>query len=338
MTAALSPPRGWFAVATAAQLRRGRTVTARVNGRDLVVFRTAGGAVGALDAVCPHLGAHFGVGGRVVGDALRCPFHGFTFATDGRCTAAYGADAPSGLRAPAWPAVERAGIVLVWSDPDGDGPAWEVPPIDVTGWSPWATRRYAFAGHPQETTENAADIGHFAVLHGYHEVETVHPLTTDGPTLTASYGMLRPFRRLGPLRRVLPRGLRVRFDIVAHGIGWSLVEATVPTLGVTTRQLVCATPSDEGRVAMLIGAAARAPFAGLLGRIAARAIAQGTIVSLAHDVRQDVPIWNAKAHLPRPRLVRGDGPILRYRAWAEQFASGPRSPVPSDDSTPARSS
>ena len=33
-----------------------------------------------LAAHCPHMGAHLGFGGRVVGEAIRCPMHGFSFA------------------------------------------------------------------------------------------------------------------------------------------------------------------------------------------------------------------------------------------------------------------
>ena len=32
-----------------------------------------------MDAHCPHLGAHLAVGGRVEGECLRCPFHGWKF-------------------------------------------------------------------------------------------------------------------------------------------------------------------------------------------------------------------------------------------------------------------
>ena len=53
-----------------------------------ILLGTAGdGVVGVLDAFCPHLGAHLGMGGTVEGNALRCPFHGWEFATSGACTA-----------------------------------------------------------------------------------------------------------------------------------------------------------------------------------------------------------------------------------------------------------
>jgi 3-ketosteroid 9alpha-monooxygenase subunit A len=55
-------------------------------GKDLVLFRGGDGALGLLDAYCPHLGAHLGVGGSVSADGcIQCPFHGWKFGTDGKC-------------------------------------------------------------------------------------------------------------------------------------------------------------------------------------------------------------------------------------------------------------
>lgn len=56
-------------------------------GENMAVFRTEEGKACVLDAYCPHLGAHLGIGGRVVGDCIECPFHGWQFnGNDGKCT------------------------------------------------------------------------------------------------------------------------------------------------------------------------------------------------------------------------------------------------------------
>lgn len=312
----LPPHRGWFAVAFSRELRGGHVLTRRVNGRELVVFRTASGAVAALDPICPHLGAHLGVGGEVRGETVRCPFHGFRFDAAGRCThTGYGTEPPAGLAVGSHATIERTGAVLVWSDPDGGEPGWEPPMADEAGWSSWRTRLIELPGHPVETNENAADAGHLAVVHGYRSLETVAPLTADGPTLRATYAMQRPFRAGGRL------GIRTRFDIASYGLGYSLVDVTIPTLHLRTRHLVLATPTDRGRLALRIGLSARVPIAGRLGAALSELVAFAAIGPFAHDVHQDVPIWSSKQHLERPRLARGDGPIGRYRTWARQFAA-----------------
>ena len=56
-------------------------------GLNLAVFRDENGEAHVLDAYCPHLGANIGIGGRVIGDCLQCPFHGWRFrGPDGRVT------------------------------------------------------------------------------------------------------------------------------------------------------------------------------------------------------------------------------------------------------------
>ncbi len=45
------------------------------------------GQVSIVDAYCPHLGANLGVGGRVIGNCIECPFHGWQFDGEtGKCT------------------------------------------------------------------------------------------------------------------------------------------------------------------------------------------------------------------------------------------------------------
>lgn len=50
------------------------------------MFRGEDGIAHVMDAYCPHLGANLAVGGRVVGNCLECPFHGWQFrGDDGKC-------------------------------------------------------------------------------------------------------------------------------------------------------------------------------------------------------------------------------------------------------------
>ena len=77
-------PNGWFIVARSDELAPGEMRPLYAFGRDLVLFRTEGGEARLLDAHCPHLGAHLAVGGRVEGECIRCPFHGWRFDGDVR--------------------------------------------------------------------------------------------------------------------------------------------------------------------------------------------------------------------------------------------------------------
>ncbi len=58
-------------------------------GKHFAVFRgEESGEAFVTDAYCPHLGANLaGLGSKVKGDCIECPFHKWTFdGKDGKCT------------------------------------------------------------------------------------------------------------------------------------------------------------------------------------------------------------------------------------------------------------
>lgn len=75
-------------MATEDELKRSgsQPVALRVLGQRLVLWQAASGQVSLLDDQCPHRGAKLSMG-RVCGDALQCPYHGWRFGTGGQCVA-----------------------------------------------------------------------------------------------------------------------------------------------------------------------------------------------------------------------------------------------------------
>ena len=111
--------------------------------QELVIYRTRAGLVNAVEAFCPHLGAHLAHGGAVVGDDIRCPFHGFQFAPDGECTATgYGTKPPRKARLTLIPVREIHGIVLAYYDSQQAQPVWEPPSCPVGRFRYWARQFY----------------------------------------------------------------------------------------------------------------------------------------------------------------------------------------------------
>ena len=96
-------PNGWFIVARSDELRPGDVRPLHYFERDLVVYRSESGEPHVLDAHCTHLGAHLAVGGKVEGNCIRCPFHGWKFdGADGSCAEIpYGGSTRIPSRAPA---------------------------------------------------------------------------------------------------------------------------------------------------------------------------------------------------------------------------------------------
>ncbi len=217
-----------------------------------------------------------------------------------------------------FPAVERNGFLLVWSG--ARPPSWEVPELEPDGYSAPAVRTFRLRGHPQETTENSVDVGHFSVVHGFTEVEVQAPLVTEGPRLTAAYSMRHGL------------GFRTHFAIDAWGLGYSFVD--VRALGLRTRHWVLATPIGGGEIELSLGVSV--PTVGLrtrAGRALARTLAgplrRVILEAFVRDTRADFPIWDGKQYVASPALAKGDGPIGRYRAWAAQFVESSAAAVAS---------
>ncbi len=322
-------PKGWYAPAFSREIPNGGVETRRLAGKEIVLFRTRFGELSAVDPVCPHLGAHMGKGGTVEGETLRCPFHAFRFGVDGVCVATGYGTKPPKISAKTWPVVERHGVVLVWWDPAGGAPSFEIPDLDMRDFTEHREHAYRLRGHPQDTTENSVDTGHLAIVHGYQKVETVEEVSLDGAYLHARYAFHRPAGLMGERFG----GVRAEFEVHVHGLGYSYVEVTTPSLGLVFRNFVFATPIDEMQLELRLASSLRrltdtpklhpalgvTSFARPLQRRVERLIQQRAFAAYRNDVEQDFVIWKHKEFVPRPALAAGDGPVMRYRRWAEQF-------------------
>jgi nitrite reductase/ring-hydroxylating ferredoxin subunit len=315
-------PHGWYAVSLSQDLPVAAVRPLQFMGKDVVLFRTRAGVACLVDAYCPHLGAHLGYGGTVIEETIRCPFHGFCYDTNGRCVSIpYGSQIPPKAVARTYPLKESHGLILAYYHSKQEPPSWEVPSLETAGWSAFLTQAWTLRGHPQETTENSVDVGHFSEIHGYTAVEMLKPLITDGPYLNVAYAMSRAGSFWG-------RPVRARFEIHAYGLGYSLVEVTVPQYKLHGRLFVLATPMAEQQVTLRVAVCLRQdtepgrihPLLTLfprawINRLLARQIFNG----LVHDVRQDFVIWQHKRYVQPPILAGGDGPVGKFRLWARQF-------------------
>ncbi|PUZ27662.1 Rieske [2Fe-2S] domain-containing protein [Chitinophaga costaii] len=317
-------PNGWYTVAFSHELKNGEILTRRFAGKDIVLFRTVSGALAIIEPYCPHLGGHFGTGGVVEGETIKCPFHYFCFDAKGACTSTgYGTAPSKKLQVPVWHSAEKNGFIMLWFDEKNNPPAWEIPDEDWTGWSEPVLAEYEFDSHPQETTENSVDFGHFSIVHGYTGVETLESMNTDGPYMYARYAMDRTADFVGKKRKV-----RSQFKANIHGLGYSLVEAEVPELGLEFRFTVMAIPTEIGKLIMRTSSRMKlmkdfskiTPLMNVLPKkLANHLILKNAAEGFAHDVKQDFVIWKKKIYIDPPILAKGDGPVAKYRLWTQQF-------------------
>jgi 3-ketosteroid 9alpha-monooxygenase subunit A len=307
---------GWFQVAWSRELAPGGMKSLTCFGEELVLFRGASGQASVVDAHCPHLGAHLGVGGSVDGDCITCPFHGWQFDGSGACTRVpYAKKVPPKARLFSWPVVERDGMIFVWRDRARRGPDRPLPAIDgyrADAWSPWSTYELTLKARPLDILENAVDSPHFEHVHG------------NGPT--------RPeILRTGPVlelrQKTSARLLGLSIDAALHyqliepGFHYLRVEGLPTGTALVMSSLI---PVDEQRVVNRLSIAlarrGRGRVAGALARVLGMAIARQMIATY----EQDRPIWENKVFHSQPVLAAGDGPIPLLRQWYASFGTGDR--------------
>lgn len=85
----------------------------------IVLYRKVDGAPVALEDRCPHRWAPLS-DGRVDGDNIVCPYHGFKFCPRGQLVETPGKPSTPGIsRAKVYPVIEREKQIWIWMG-DGD--------------------------------------------------------------------------------------------------------------------------------------------------------------------------------------------------------------------------
>ena len=326
---ALSPfPEGWYYLATRRAVERAGLIQKTWMGADIVIWCDDEGNVCVAEAYCPHLGSGLGpsAGGQVRDGRLVCPFHGFEYDTAGHCVATPYADAPRNARLRVFETRQILGMIFAWWGIDGRPPQWNLPSghLDQLGWSGLRIQTLCFPGHPQETTENSVDLAHLRYVHGYGSVDRVQRVSIDGPRLESHFDF-RSVRRVAGVFN-LPLDLSARTNV--HGLGYSYVEITEHTMGMSLRLWVLATPVDGTLIDLSLASQVgpiRNPSGWMAGlrflpsRMRAPIVNRFMSAFQREDVLQDVTIWSRKRYLNRPRLCRSDGEIMQFRAFCTQF-------------------
>lgn len=145
----------------------------RMLGQDFVLFRDSSGTARCLSNTCVHRGGSLG-GGKLKGDCVQCPYHGWEFDGAGQCrkipSLGAGAKIPARARVDAYPTQERYGIVFAFLGdlPENERPPlMEIPEHGQPGWH--ATTQERMAGDDyRRQVENALDPAHNEFVHPTH--------------------------------------------------------------------------------------------------------------------------------------------------------------------------
>lgn len=322
-------PNGWFCLAFSSEVRPGTVTTRPLAGAEVVLYRTSKGVLRAVRPQCPHLGAHLGVGGSVEGEDIVCPFHRFAFDPAGVCVRTAYDQPPPKASLTQYPVCEANGSVYVWRHALGLPPQWEVPAFPMDDRQPFSHNTFDIAGHPQDVMENAFDWGHLPALHGLTGLDIggnpVAGEQTSTVTATARGTMVRGFNQSYTLTVIGLASIAAR-TVLPAGLGTMYVMLHATPTGPGRIQLRFGTKLELGDIPRVPGAVGRrvtVPAARLLSSVLQR------VGSL--DTGADLLMWHHQEHVEHPKLAKGDGPIGRYRQWAQQFYTDP-----ADDLVPPR--
>lgn len=302
-------PNGWFAACVAKEIKPGKVLTVPFMGRELVLYRTASGQARAITPYCPHLGTHLGHGGRVEGENLVCPFHGYVYGQDGRCLRTGTGQEPPDASLDCLPIREAHGLTFVWHHHARAAPEWELPIFDTTDFS-----RLGFAGFPvngylQDLVENTADSVHLQFLHNLAPSYSVTEQIPEGHMLKSHASDF------------FDRGIQLK--ICCYGLGIVVAEGGREDLGMVIRLMIVLAPRGSFRWDYLYTVNCRllrpqiVPAA--VRRAAASIVAASAIRWLGRQIVGDCPIWNHRIYLEHPMLTKEDMPIVIFRRWAKQF-------------------
>ncbi len=307
-------PNGWFALGFTPEFPEGEVVTRHAFGQDIVVYRTRDG-LRSSDPHCPHLGAHFGFGGRVIDDKLRCPFHGWCFDAAGQCV-----DIPGAIKIPpkaklrSWPMREQNGVVFAHYDAEGQPPEWGIPMLPDDGWTPNQTVLWTVRSHPQEILENTVDSAHLIPVHAVNSATICRAPVEEGPMFNVALNLIAD----GAIVNMPGTVNDVVLDVTMHGLGFLVSLCEVRNVGLLARQRIYCTPIDEERTEIR-GVVNLQKFS---DDATDQQVAELFYQAYVYDFALDFPIWENKVYRDKPILSNADGPFMTYRKWARQFYSG----------------
>jgi phthalate 4,5-dioxygenase len=162
--------------------RDGAPVRVRLLCENLIVFRDSEGAVGLVDAFCPHRRAPLFFG-RNEERGIRCVYHGWKFDRHGTCvdmpSEPLGTTLQAKVKLPAYPTVERGGVVWAYL-----GPKELMPPAPDYEW----TRAPAKSRYVSKTFEHCnwlqaleggLDTSHSSFAHNNFNSDKSEPRQRD---------------------------------------------------------------------------------------------------------------------------------------------------------------
>nr|WP_165388487.1 aromatic ring-hydroxylating dioxygenase subunit alpha [Sphingomonas populi] len=196
----------WYAAAWSEEVSR--TPLARTFlAEPVVLFRDTNGSPIALADRCPHRFAPLSKG-KIVGDAIECPYHGLRFGSDGNCVHNYHGPIPKAASAHRYALMERYGVAWIWMGDADKAHEDRLPDFGTfSNDDRFAVARgyLPVSGNYQLAVDNLLDLTHAQFLHpalgnANSSEHSVFKMNSEGSTVWAKYFFegepVTPFKRM----------------------------------------------------------------------------------------------------------------------------------------------
>lgn len=302
--------KGWYCVAESSEISSDTMLPVSYFDKELIVFRDKDGQARVADAYCPHLGAHLASStGCIDGGEIVCPFHKWRFDTaTGKCNSIpYTKIVPPQAKLAFYPTMEMSGMVMMWWHNAGAAP--EAAPFDGMSahtdktWLKSAERSFETFVPLRDLHENIFDTAHIQQLHGSVGMPEIAEVNRR------DFGLEVNFKAMAPGEISTINYMQFNF------IGMSMVSHIVLGDGFGFIQNNTITPIDRERSLMRIRMFVMDTGSEEMNEMVGKGFAQRVMSEIDEDMR----VLNFKKHLERPLICAGDGPIMKWREYAEEL-------------------
>ncbi|MEC9375040.1 MAG: aromatic ring-hydroxylating dioxygenase subunit alpha [Pseudomonadota bacterium] len=152
----------------------------RMLGQDFVIFRDEGGQANVLSNTCVHRGGSL-ADGKIKGDCIQCPYHGWEFNGKGECTRipSLGPNSriPVRTNVDAYPVKEKYGLVFAFLGdlPESERPPMmEIPEFESEQWRATYIEYFVPINY-ERSIENGLDPAHNEFVHPSHGFSGENP-------------------------------------------------------------------------------------------------------------------------------------------------------------------
>ena len=157
----------WQVAAFAREIVPGRLLARKICSEPIVLFRASTGRIVAMEDRCPHRSAPLSKG-KLIGDTLRCGYHGMRYDTEGKCTLIPGQSMiPPKARARTYPIAERYKFAWIWmGDADKADPKL-IPDVHWMEDAKWVASEgyHRIDANYKLLNDNLLDLSHEAYVH-----------------------------------------------------------------------------------------------------------------------------------------------------------------------------